>query len=453
MSVSGHARPDTHRAYWETRYRRLAARLFLGRVLEYLGPALLTGALLSACLLLLARLHVLPAWWGPPVGLVPLFASVIVALLRAVQRGWPKAADVRVRLEQACGLHNRLSAASEGTIAYPPPPAPADDATRDVKVVIWRWDQVLPLPAASLALLLAALLIPVQPPTATSPPITQKPPPLERLEEIVQRLEPARAIDERTLEELRNQVEELAQRDPEAWYTHASLEAAESLLQKTESGLNELASHLTTAAQAVDQMVGAGDSANQSAQQAGGLQAAMQGLEHGRMPGAADITQRLREAAGRQLDPQTAQQLADALRQHADFLQQLAQAAEGRPMQFTQLGAGSSPGNPGGTDSASGEEPGQGGVSHGPGTAPLTIAQNPTTAQPGTEGALEGFDPTRAALGDAAGLSVGQHEIDRETANTAATGGELANTGTGGEAAWTQRLTPAERRAVRRTFE
>jgi hypothetical protein len=356
---------------------------------------------------------------------------------------------VRVRLEEAYGLHNRLSAAREGTIDYPPAPGEAGGPTDHVKVVTWRWKQVLPLPAASLALLIAVWFIPVHLPAAKNPPIAQKPPPLERLEEIVQRLEPARTVDERTLEELRSQVEQLAQRDPEEWYSHASLEAAESLLQKTESGLGELASHLTAAARALDQMTGAGEGASSSTEDAGGLQAAMQGLEHGRMPGAADITQRLREASGRQLDPQTAQQLADALRRHSDFLQQLAQAAEGRPMQFAQLGSGSTPGNPGGD----GSQPGQGGVDRGPGTAPLTIAQNPTTAEPGSDGALEGCDPARAALGDAAGLSVGRHDIDRDAANSAATGGELGATGTGGEAAWTQRLTPAERRAVRRTFE
>jgi hypothetical protein len=269
-------------------------------------------------------------------------------------------------------------------------------------------------------------------------------------EEIVKQLESARSVDERALEELRSQVEQLAGRDPEDWYSHAGLEAAESLLQKTESGLGELANHMTAAATALDQMAGAGEGAGNAGENAAGLQAALHGVEHGRMPGAGDVTQRLRDASGHQLDSATARQLADSLRKNSDALSRLAEGGATRQIHVTQLGEGSSPGNPGGKD---GEGPGQGGVDRGPGTAPLTIAQNPSTAEPGTEGALNGFDPTRAALGDAAGQSFGQHEINRDAAEAGAAGGDVTKPGSGGEAAWTQRLTPEERRAVKRTFE
>lgn len=450
VSAPGDAHRDPHRSYWQARCRRLAGHVFTGRVFEYLGPALLAGALVTACVVLLARLHVLPPRFESVLAYVPVPLAVLTALGLALRRGWPRASDMRVRLEEAYHLHNRLSAATEGTVTFPAPPGHAGGPTEDAKVVTWRWGQVLPLPAASLALLAIAALVPVQPPARVRPGITQKPPPLERLEEIVRQLEAARTVDERTLEELRSQVEELAGRDPEDWYTHAGLEAAESLLQKTESGMNELAGHMTSAATALDQMAGAGEGAGTSAEDSAGLQAALHGLEHGRMPGAGDVAQSIRGAANRTLDAATARQLADALRENSDFLQQLAQGGESRQMQFTQLGAGSSPGNPSGEN---GEGPGQGGVDRGPGTAPLTIAQNASTAEPGADGALDAFDPERAALGDAAGQSVGRHELDREAAEAAADGGAVATPGTGGEAAWTQRLTPEERRAVKRTFE
>lgn len=441
VSVSGHAH------YWNFRCRRLAAHLFLGQVLEFLGPAVLAGGFAAACLILLTRLRILPGTFDGGVAWLPVAGAVAGALVAAAWRGWPNSRDVRVRLEEAYQLHNQLSAASEGAIAYPPPPGVAGGPANTVRVVAWRWSQVLPLPAASLALLALALWLPVQPPALARSGISQKPPPLERLEEVVKQLESARSVDERALEELRGQVEQLAGREPETWYTHAGLEAAESLLQKTESGLSELASHMSAAATALDQMAGAGEGSANASETAAGLQAALHGVEHGRMPGAADVTQRLHDATGRQLDPSTARQLADALRKNADALSRLAEGGATRQMQVTELGEGSSPGHPGGL------QPGEGGVDRGPGTAPLTIAQNPSTAEPGTEGALNGFDPARAALGDAAGQSIGQHEINRDAAEAPAAGGAVAQPGSGGETAWTQPLTPEERRAVKRTFE
>ncbi len=450
MSDAAPPARDPHRSYWQARCRRLAWHLFFGRVFEYLGPALLGASVVIACAVLLARMHVLSPRFESSMAYLPLPAAGIIAVSLALRRGWPRLTDVRVRLEQAYRLHNRLSAATEGAVVFPAPPGAADGPDEDATVLVWRWGQVLPLPAASLALLALAGLIPVKAPPRPRAEITQKSPPLERLEEIVRQLEPTHSVDERALEALRDQVEQLARRDPEEWYNHAGLEASESLLQQTELGLDELANHMSAAATAMDEMAGAGEHTGSSTEDAAGLEAALHGVEHGRMPGAGDVTQRLRNAATRQLDPAAARKLADALRKNADFLQQLAEGGESRQMQIAQLGAGSTPGNPGGD---AGDEPGQGGVSRGPGTAPLTIAQNPSTAEAGAEGALNGFDPERAALGDAAGQSVGQHKIDRETAEKQAAGGGVTTPGSGGETAWTQQLTPAERRAVKRTFE
>lgn len=450
VDVSGHTRSDPHRAYWQARCRRLAGRVFLARVLEFLGPALLAGSLVGACLLLLARLRVVPSEPGGHLAWLSLALAAVVALVRAARRGWPSTADARVRLEEAYGLHNQLSAASEGVVPFPPPPGNTGGPAEDARVVVWNWPRVLILPGASLALFTAALLVPVRAPPPAHHAITEKPPPLEHLEEIVRRLEPAQTVDERALAELRSQVEQLAGREPEAWYSHAGLEAAASLLEQTESGLGELASHLSAAAVALDQMANAGAGDGASNEASAGLRAALHGLEHGRMTGAGDITQRIRAAASRELDAATARELAAALRKHADFLQELAQSGSAYEMRFARAAAGTGAGTHG---ADAGDGTGTGGVDRGPGSAPLTLAQDASTAEPGSDGALDAFDPERAALGDAAGQSIGRHVIDRDGAASEAGGGSLARPEGGGAATWTQQLTPEERRAVHRMFE
>src|SRR5690606_17582209 len=86
---------------------------------------------------------------------------------------------------------------------------------------------------------LAAWQIPIPEATSRIAPAV-KPPALAAVEEWIAELEKNPAIEQSSLDEVKEQAEQLAEQDPASWYSHASLEAADHLQQQMTSGLQSL---------------------------------------------------------------------------------------------------------------------------------------------------------------------------------------------------------------------
>jgi len=122
----------------------------------------------------------------------------------------------------------------------------------------------------------------------------------------------------------------------------------------------------------------------------------------------------------------------------------------------TGQGSGQGQGNGPGQSGRHGLNPGNGFGSGGPGggggTGPLTFGEKPSQAGDGTAQGLNGTDLSRAALGDRLETTSGTHEVDPTKAVGPISAGAVAAPAGGGEAVWIDRLTPAERAALKNFF-
>ena len=94
-----------------------------------------------------------------------------------------------------------------------------------------------------------------------------------------------------------------------------------------------------------------------------------------------------------------------------------------------------------------------GGVSRGPGTAPLALKANETQLGTSNTEAVKNDDLSNAALGDLIGLGTNKHKVDEAAWSGPQTGGAMSSNGRGGEAVWQQGATPDEQEALRRFFK
>jgi hypothetical protein len=101
-----------------------------------------------------------------------------------------------------------------------------------------------------------------------------------------------------------------------------------------------------------------------------------------------------------------------------------------------------------------GDGPGRGGITRGPGTAPLSFSQDETNLDTKKAEALNSqLDVRRMAPGDVLGVSEGRHDVDKNAYTGPKEGGTIQDAGDGGAAVWQNSLLPSEREALKRYFK
>lgn len=105
-----------------------------------------------------------------------------------------------------------------------------------------------------------------------------------------------------------------------------------------------------------------------------------------------------------------------------------------------------------GTASRPGEGPGRGGVSRGPGTAPITLADEASDLGTVKLEAVSNQDLSRALPADVVGISEGEHELD-QSGTGPRTAGDIGSAGRGGETVWRDTLAPEEKAILKQFFE
>lgn len=402
---------------------------------ESILPNLFVASLVVTAAVLVARRQ---GWSDRLIAIIGValgLAAMAVAYFRARQH-FISELDARAKIESGLRLHTRLSAAAAGIGSWP-------EADRWHSTLWrWHWRKLAVLPLCSAALLIAALTLPISPSAERGKPPIAKPPALEKVETMLEKLAATPAVDPASIEAVQQEAQQLAKQDPADWYSHATLEAADHLKSKLESGLKALGDNAAKL-----QKLLSGDPAEANAAWNDKLQGALSALQ-GNVPG---LNSELAKALGgldpskmKSLTPEQLQQLKDALAE--------AQAAAGKG---DGEGEGEGKGDSGdgeGEGTEEGEGAGNGGVDRGPGTAPLKLGSPANLGTKKTEG-LESADLSRAALGDPLGMSAGQHEVDKTKQHRAADGGAAA-AGEGAGAVWQQQhVTPEERKRLQQFFK
>lgn len=410
--------------YWRTEARHLSRIIALGTWLDAWLPWQ-AGLTVAAALVLIATRRTAagtPWLWLVWLGL--LAASAALALWRTRPRFESPAAAL-VRLEAELRLHTRLSAAAAGVAEWPEP--------RETRGYRLRWQRlrVGPPVAAPAALLLAAALVPIAPrPAPAAPPA----PPMawQSVEEWLARLDEEQLVDEESLEEWRERVEELRATPPETWYDHAALEAGDALEARLGAAVRGLGEGLESAARGVGSLdAGAPDESVLDA-----LRETLAGLEAGELVLDGELAEALRRASG--------DGLKELSRADVDELER--RLAEG-----AAACRNARPCPPGATDCVPGRGWGAA-PSRGPGEAPLAWTDAaPLGLEPEAEALAAGDDVRRAALGELISTTREARRVDEGDFEGGLTSGAAAG-GEGGDAVWRDALTPREREVLRRYF-
>lgn len=426
--------PDGNpRRYWETRATALACRINVAAWLARAAPALFAVATPFAIAVFALRRHgdsPAPAALGVALAFL---AAGIFAGWRA-RRDYYNRTEARVLIESALRLDTRLTAATAGLVPWPVAPAKLPALVR------WRLGAPLGWLAAAALLLALASYVPI-PRDSGVPRFGGPPPSLLQTKEMLAALQDLKTADPAALEKLAERASELARRPADSQYNHSALEAADALRDQTAAATAALGRGLESAANALQS---AGNDVDMKSA-AGNLAAALQGLHDGNLAANKELLANL---------PANASQLAGLTpEQRAQLAQQLSQAGRQTRGVAGAAGAGAPVARPDGMAGKGDGPGGNGGPGGGGGTAPLTLSQQESDAGDGKSEGLTLGDLSRVSLGDKLGTTAGAHDVDPSKAAGPTSAGAIATPAQGGDAVWVNRLTPAERAALKNFFK
>lgn len=455
---------DGNRKYWQDQAGALSRRVNFAWFLQILAAPLLVYSVIGACAILILRREIegfsVPfAGAGLAVGLIVVIA---VSLVFAVRR-FEKPENSLVRIEAGAGLNTALTSANAGVASWPePPPAPP-------AALKWHLPKTFTPPLAALALLALGLFIPISAKQQIAPAPSRQPQAWSQIDAQLEQLEEDKMIDEEYIEEMEKRLAELRSQEEQDWFSHASLEATDSLKESQNSNMEKLERDLNEAGNALEALAENADKMNAAQKQklTEEFEQALQGLQNGAMKPNKELLDQLSKLDPDDLGKLTPEQM-EQLKENMDKLKESLENAgqgqgEGDDWADQLLGDGEGEGEgegncPGGGEcpgcddpNCKGDGPGKGGIDRGPGHDPNVLKGAKDPLDTGELTALEAKDLSRAIPGDLLQLQDGKHTVD-ENASKASAGGAGAQ-GKGGDRVWKDSLAPDEQRALKKYFE
>jgi hypothetical protein len=455
----------TNRKYWHDQSSSLSRRINLGWFLQKLSAPLLVVSALGAVATLILRREFseIPLWLIGVSLAACLVGTFVIALILAARR-FEKPEQALVRIEAGAGLHSALSAANAGVSPWPEPP---QRLTNSLK---WHLPKTLAPPLAAVALLAVGLLVPISARQPAPPAPSSQPQAWSQIDSQLEQLAEDAMVDEEYIDEVEKRLEELRAQEEEEWFSHASLEATDSLKESHNSNTEKLDRELSEAGSALEALAENAEKLNAQQKQklAEQFEQALEGLQNGAMKPNPELLGQLSKLDPNdlgKLNPDQMKQLKEGMQKLKDSLEKNKdrQGGQGEGDWEDQLlgdgegegeGEGKGEGEGEGEGQGNGEEgkgSGSGGVNRGPGHDPNVLRGGKDPLDVGELTGLNAEDLSRAIPGDLLQLQDGKHRVD-ESASKAAAGGAAAQ-GKGGDRVWRDSLAPEEQRALKKYFE
>lgn len=436
-------------ANWHRLAKRAAWKVRLGWWMDASAPWLALVAVSGFVAILWMRSE------GVSVDAVVASPWMAGGLLLALAAGWvqarsrfPSEKEAFVRLESRLGLHNALSAAQAGIRPWPELPQAATDGWR------WQWPRVLAPFGLAAACLLAALWIPLESEASPVVPVTE-PQAWLQMDDWLDKLEEQEVLDPESQEDQREKLAELRNRPKDQWFSHESLNAGDTLKEQLSRELGELGRNMQRAEMGLNALQNYDEQLSAQAKERimKEFDEAVAGLETAALKLDPDLLKKLGQIDPKNLKAMSAadlQKLREALKDKSGACKECQGSTgflgdgEGEDDEMAEAFKKWCEGQGGG------DKPGNGGISRGPGTAPLTLADEENDF--GTD-KLEGVSNTdfsRAQIGDTIELRNGEHEVDKKRGPQSA--GAVSALGEGGEQVWKETLTPEEKAVLKRVF-
>jgi hypothetical protein len=271
------------------------------------------------------------------------------------------------------------------------------------------------------------------------------------VERLIEELKQSELVEASALERLSTEARQLGSRPLEQQYSHSALEAADQLRDQTLADTQSLAKNLEEAAKALENAENSAPqlSDSEAKQAAEKLKASLQGMRSGQLAANEKLSSQLQGLNASQLQKMSKEQLS----QMRQAMQQAGSQARGisGAKKNSQVAKGN------GEKLQRGQGQGQGLGSGSPGSggdpAPLAFNENASPDLAGKTETLTNDDYSRASLGDPLQTSSGKHEVDPTKAQGTQKAGAVSGKAQGGDAVWINRLTPAERTALKDFFK
>ncbi len=434
-------------AAWHRLAARTARKVNLGWWFDQMLPLVIAGSVLAFAAIFWARSRGFELGWHQvwPWAIGACLATGLVAWWLAKKR-FVSRDQAMVRLESQLHLHNALTAAAAGVLPWPQPPAQAVDGWK------WRWERVGGPFALLMASLMAALWIPVNLEAGNVLP-TVEPQAWQQMEQWLEQLRKEEIIPPEEVKEEEAKIEELRDQPKEKWFSHESLNASDTLKEQLQRDLQALGQNMANAERSLNALQNFADqlSAETKDTLLKNFDEAIQGLQGSDMKLDPALMKELAH-----IDPKNIKSLSkEQMDQLRESLKKKSGTCNGMCKNPGFLGDGE------GEDDALAAimgllekegQPGNGGITRGPGTAPLTLSDQENRFDAGKTEAVSNNDMSRAQIGSTIGLQDGKHKVD-ETPLQTRSAGSVKDAGTGGEQVWKESLTPDEKAVLKRVFK
>jgi hypothetical protein len=438
-----------NRKYWKNMSAALSRRINTAWFLQTLSAPLLIVSALGAVAVLILRREA-PEISLTAIGLslgACLLVTAAISLVLAARR-FEKPDQALVRIEAVAGLNSALSSANAGVSRWP------EALTKAPENLKWHLPKTLAPPSAAVALLAIGLFIPISAKQRATPSPSSQPQAWSQIDSQLEQLAEDKMVDQEYIEEMEKKLEQLRAQEEEEWFSHASLEATDSLKESQNSNMEKLGRDLEQAENALEALADNANKLNfeQKQKLTEEFENALQGLKNGAMkpnPALLDQLSKLDPNDLGKLTPEQMKQLKEGMGKLQESLENAGQG-EGEGWEDQLLGEGEGNGEDQG-EGEDGEGSGSGGINRGPGHDPNVLrgAKDPLDA--GELAALEAKDLSRAFPGDLLQLQDGKHTVDEGASKASAGGG--ASEGKGGDRVWRDSLAPDEQRALKKFFE
>ncbi len=440
---------------WQKLARRTAWKVNAGWLMEMLTPWLVgAGALGFAGIVWLRSrgiaVEMVQVWpWVAGALVVLISAAVILA-----KKHFMGTDAALVRLEAQLHLHNALTVARLGRASWPEIPESVMDG------LSWRWSRVGGPFAACAVCLLAAFYLPITPDAAAVIPDAE-PQAWQKMDEWLEKLQEEKIITPEAEADQQAKLDALRNQPQEKWFSHESLNASDTLKEQLQREIANMGRNLSNAERSLNALQNYGDKLSEQAkeQMLKEFAEAMEQMKSGSLPLDPSLLNELS-----QIDPKNLKSMSK------EQLDQLRESLKNKGGTCDKMGEGFGQGKgflgdgEGEDDAASqkfrdgmatgpeGEGPGNGGITRGPGTAPLTLSDEENNFGTGKNEGVKSEDFSKAQLGTTLGIQDGKHEVDKTvTSPTAA--GAVKSQGQGGEQVWRESLTPEEKAVLKRVFK
>lgn len=440
---------------WRRRASAVALRFNSGWWMDRFNILLVAGCVLfSVIVLCLRTFSELAISWET--GLIVLGIAMAVFALIAwgiSRRRYITSEAALVRLDDRLQLRNQLTAASNNRAPWP---AFTEVSSESREKMGLRWNPVTTLLPGFFALLIlvTSWVVPLPASIPGQPEIVAEPGAWEQMEEWIAQLEEEQVIDEEGIEELEGKIEELRDQPEDDWFSHASLEATDSLQESLGRDIQEMASDMATLERDMAALETFSSDLSEDAKKKllEEFDKALESLDANGMKPNAELLKQLKGLDPSKLGQKSLSQLSKE--QLKSLQKQLGQCSEclgsmeGLPKMSEDpsiLGLSAA------ECLALGIAPGSGGIGRGRADAPLFYGDKDDLNTSNIE-KVENLDLSRASLGETLGLGETEHEIDKN-GRTVTTGGTISSAGSGGEAVSRESLLPDEQALLRRYFK